>query len=321
MTTPTKRQEHQVILGICLLAALADGAPEDAEREELNRIALLLGGENLDGSSIFQDVLFNRVSLAELCDALPDKATAKEIYEMAAGVCAADQKLAPEEEKFLADLRAQLGLGTDVIAAGATAAAILNPSPETLALSNAVAEQTETADNDRMILNYAILNGALELLPQSLATMAVIPMQLKMVYRIGRSHGLELDAARIKELAATAGLGVGSQVLEGYARRFLKGVLGKKSTTGGVAAQATSSVFAFASTYALGQVAQAYYGGGRQMTKEQMKSLFDSVSSRARELYNTYLPQIRDKSQNLDLPGILREITNKSPADQGAAKP
>jgi uncharacterized protein (DUF697 family)/tellurite resistance protein len=321
MTTPTERQEHHIVLGICLLAALADGAPGDEEREELNRIALLLGGENLDGSSIFQDVLFNRVSLAELCDALPDQSTAKEIYQMAAGVCAADHKLDPVEEKFLAELRAQLGLGDEVIVTGATASAIMNPTTEKLALSSAATDQTESIDNDRMILNYATLNGALELLPQSLATMAVIPMQLKMVYRIGRSHGLELDAARIKELAATAGLGVGSQVLEGYARRFLKGVLGKKSTAGGVAAQATSSVFAFASTYALGKVAQAYYEGGRQMTKEQMKSLFDSVSTRGQELYNTYLPQIRDKSQHLDLPAILREITNQSPTSLAAAQP
>lgn len=321
MTTPTARQEHHIILGICLLAALADGAPGDKEREELNRIAMLLGGESLDGSSIFQDVLFNRVSLAELCGALPDKSTAKEVYQMAAGVCAADHKLDPVEEKFLADLRARLGLGEEMIATGTTAAAVLNPTPEMLALPSTATDQTESIDHDRLILNYAILNGALELLPQSLATMAVIPMQLKMVYRIGRAHGLELDAARIKELAATAGLGVGSQVLEGYARRFLQGMLGKKTTAGGVAAQATSSVFAFASTYALGQVAQTYYGGGRQMSKEQMKSLFDSVSTRGRELYNTYLPQIREKSQNLDLPGILREITSQSPVSPGAAKP
>ncbi|MDP1323875.1 hypothetical protein Q6315_28295, partial [Klebsiella pneumoniae] len=35
------------------------------------------------------------------------------------------------------------------------------------------------AELDKSILNYALLNGALELLPQSWASMAIIPMQVK----------------------------------------------------------------------------------------------------------------------------------------------
>ena len=42
---------------------------------------------------------------------------------------------------------------------------------------------------DSMMLKYVILNGALELLPQPIATMAIIPLQMKMVYRIGGVHG------------------------------------------------------------------------------------------------------------------------------------
>ena len=60
-----------------------------------------------------------------------------------------------------------------------------------------------------MILNYAILNGALELLPESLATMAIIPLQMKMVYRIGKTYGFELDRGHIKDFLATAGVGIG----------------------------------------------------------------------------------------------------------------
>ena len=50
-------------------------------------------------------------------------------------------------------------------------------------------------EQDSVILNYAILNGALELLPDTLASMAIIPLQMKMVYRIGKSYGYELDRA------------------------------------------------------------------------------------------------------------------------------
>ncbi len=37
-----------------------------------------------------------------------------------------------------------------------------------------------------MVSNYAILNGALELLPESLATLAIAPLQMKMVIASAR---------------------------------------------------------------------------------------------------------------------------------------
>ena len=58
---------------------------------------------------------------------------------------------------------------------------------------------------DKSILNYSILNGALELLPQSWASMAIIPLQIKMVYGIGKEYGVELDRGHIKEFLATLG--------------------------------------------------------------------------------------------------------------------
>ena len=314
MNSEPDQKQRQSILGICLMAAFADGSHGDAEREDIRSISTTLGGEEADSSATLQDVLFKRVTLELLCAPLKDQAFAAQVYEMAAAVCGADKNTTPDESKFLGELRGQLGLTEET---PAVSAELMNPAPAALGAEPTAAGSAGGTDNERMILNYAILNGALELLPQSLATMAVIPMQLKMVYRIGQSHGVELDTARIKELAATAGLGLTSQVLEGYARRLLGGVLGRKSMAGKVGGQATSSAFAFASTYALGHVAQAYYGGGRQMTRDQMKSLFDSVSGRARGLYENYLPQIQDKAKGLDLPKILAEI--KSPAPTAGA--
>jgi hypothetical protein len=40
---------------------------------------------------------------------------------------------------------------------------------------------------EQSILNYSILNGALELLPQSWASLAIIPAQIKMVSHQGRA--------------------------------------------------------------------------------------------------------------------------------------
>ena len=83
------------------------------------------------------------------------------------------------------------------------------------------------AELDKMILNYSILNGALELLPQSLASMAIIPLQMKMVYRVGKAHGFELDRGHIKDLLATMGVGLTSQYVEQIGRKLIGGLLGR----------------------------------------------------------------------------------------------
>ena len=76
-------------------------------------------------------------------------------------------------------------------------------------------------------MNASIVNGALELLPESLSTMAIIPLQMKLVYRIGQAYGYELDRGHIKDFLATAGVGMTSQFLEQAGRKLLGGFLGK----------------------------------------------------------------------------------------------
>jgi uncharacterized protein (DUF697 family) len=109
-----------------------------------------------------------------------------------------------------------------------------------------------------MMLKYAILNGALESLPQPIATMAIIPLQMKRVYRIGRLYGYALDRGHIREFLGVVGVGMTSQVVETFARRLLTGfakkVLGKIG--GHVADVAAGSAYSFTSTYALGQPAE-----------------------------------------------------------------
>lgn len=51
--------------------------------------------------------------------------------------------------------------------------------------------------------NAAILNGALELLPETLSTMAIIPLQMRLVYNVGKAHGYEVERATCRlEIAA-----------------------------------------------------------------------------------------------------------------------
>ena len=67
-------QQQQSVLTIAMLAAFADGAKDDTEREEIRRIAQSLAAEgNMpDLPRLYQDVLLRRTSLESAAAALQD---------------------------------------------------------------------------------------------------------------------------------------------------------------------------------------------------------------------------------------------------------
>jgi uncharacterized protein (DUF697 family)/tellurite resistance protein len=332
-------EQQKSILTIALLAAFADGNKDDAEREEIRRIAQSLAGDSgmADLPRIYQDVLLKRTNVQAAAAALGDPAHRQLAYEMAVCVCDVDGRQTAAEAQFLATLKAALQLGAqqtaafehdadalvDVVeksapsatpwgAAGAAAYAAAAPTPAAApaAPSASTAPGPADAELDKSILNYALLNGALELLPQSWASMAIIPLQVKMVYGIGKAHGVELDQGHIKEFIAAAGVGMTSQYLEQFGRKLLGGLLGKAAgrTIGGLGSAATGMAFSFATTYALGQVAKRYYAGGRVMSTSMLRDTFQNLLGPAKQMQSQYLPQIQQKSATLDAAKVMAMV-------------
>ena len=140
--------------------------------------------------------------------------------------------------------------------------------------------------------------------------MAIIPLQMRLVYTIGQAHGYELDRGHVKDFLATAGVGMTSQFLEQAGRKLLGGLLG--SLGGGLGRglgnQAVSSGMSFASTYALGHVARRYYAGGRTLSAPMLKEAYASVVGEAKQLQSRYLPAIQDKARTLDAGKVLAMV-------------
>jgi len=167
-------------------------------------------------------------------------------------------------------------------------------------------------EQDRLILNYAILNGALELLPDSLASVAIIPLQMKLVYRIGQSYGYELGREHIKEFLVTAGIGMTSQYVERIGSRFVgrlfgRGLIGR--LLGMAARQAVSSGFSFATTYAIGRLAVTYYAGGRTFSAQVLKDTYASLFGQAKAMQGQYASVIREKARTVNVSDVLRDVT------------
>ncbi len=131
--------------------------------------------------------------------------------------------------------------------------------------------------------------------------------QDKMVYGIGKSHGVELDQGHIKEFIAAAGVGMTSQSLEQIGRKLLSGLIGKAAgkTAGKFDRVALGMAFSFATTYALGQVAKRYYAGGRIMSTTMLRDAFQNLLGPAKQMQAHYLPQIQQKAAKLDAAQVM----------------
>ncbi|MBL37437.1 MAG: GTPase [Xanthomonadales bacterium] len=322
MTTTLDRDA--AVLAIALHAAFADGGKHEAEREEFRRIADMLSsdGDGPDARRVYQDVLLKHVSLEDAAAALAEPGEKHLAYELAVGVCDADGRMVDSEREYLDRLRGLLGLDraeADEVEREAEQVVEMTEAaaPATVAATAAAIQAPAAVDEaaiDKSILNYSILNGALEILPQSWASMAVIPLQIKMVYEIGQRHGVALDRGHIKEFLATLGVGMTSQYIEQFGRKLIGGLFRAAAGrgVGRLGRTATGMAFSFATTYALGQVARRYYAGGRQMSTELLRSTFQETLGPAKQMQQEYLPQIEQKAQTLDMGQVMGMVRGGS---------
>lgn len=308
-------REQEAVLTIALLAAFADGNKDDRERDEIKRIADSLAGEAgaPQWSQLYQSVLLKRVNVEQAASALTDPTHRQLAYELAVCVCDADAVANEAEQKFLHELKSALGLDSKQTAVVEREAAALTeaPLPDAKPAGGTATQATMTdAELDKYILNHAIVNGAIELLPQSLATMAIIPLQIKLVYRIGQAYGHQLDKGHIREFLATAGVGLTSQYVEQFGRKLLGGLLGTVAggLGRGLGSIGAGAAFSFATTYALGQLAKRYYAGGRQMSTALIQQTYQSLLGQAKQLQGQYLTEIEQKARTLDAGQVMQMV-------------
>ena len=324
------KQQTRSILTVALMAAFADGLKDERERESIRKLAEAFGADaGIDMASLYRDVLLARPDLAAVVKPLETMEQRQYAYEMAVGVVNSDGAQNAAEIAFLEHLAAALQLPTAaaqsvaqqasamadaaVAPAGSAAPAVPAGAATAAAAPAAVAgtvlgkANISDAEMDKAILNASITNAALELLPESIASMAIIPLQMRLVYRIGKAYGYEMDSSHARDFIATLGVGLTSQYVEQFGRKLLGGLLG--GIGGGlgraVGRQAASSGLSFATTYAIGRVAQRYYAGGRTLDTATLKETFTSLLAEARGLAPKYQSQIEHAAQTIDTRNLV----------------
>lgn len=319
-------RQREAMIAICIMAALADGKCDDHERERIKQVMAQLTGSEQSAETVFQRVQCYQTTMQLEAAEIDHPELRSTAFEMAVGLVNADGVVTSGESAFLDALADALGVDpasaarivstTDTLAANSIdkpAALVPPPAPSSSPAKPTESEASQRADSS--IQTYAIIAGALELLPQSLASMAIIPLQMKMVYSVGREYGYALDSGHIKDLLATLGVGVTSQAFEGYARRLFSGLIGRvtsgilgKTQGTQIAATATGAAVTFATTYAIGKVAKQYYSGGRTLAAIDLQSLFTKELSTAQHAYTQFAPQIQAQARTLNPANLLKLV-------------
>lgn len=324
--------ERDAIVTLSFLAAISDGDRDAEEQSRLERVIADLGIDDVPALlERLRSGAFDVASAAREITTADGRQTA---YEIAMSVCYADGDLNATERDFLERLRLELALSDAEIAeAGLDARALAMaplPGPE-LGLSppSSVGMRPSQAGLpaisadaaiDAMIRQHALIAGALELLPQRLATLAIIPLQMRLVHRIGADFGHQLDQTQAKLLLGVMGVGAMTQVLDGVARKVLggtgRGLLGRAlgGVLGGAAGAAAGIGLAFATTHALGHVSKQYYAQGRKLSEADLKALFARFKREAEELLPSLQDEIRTQSEGLDLKRLMGSLKGELPS-------
>ncbi|MCE2901498.1 MAG: DUF533 domain-containing protein [Gemmatimonas sp.] len=302
-------RDATTILAIATLAALADGEQDDAERARIAAAAAALG--LADADTIVRQAEDGPQTLTAHVAALSSPEARQLAYDTAAAVCHADGWLNPSEGAFLRELSTLLGADPTAIE---NAVGEINRGTA----DHAAATQPPPSAMDAHILDQAIITAALELLPDRLANLGILPLQMRLVYRIGQQHGQELDATQVRDLIATLGLGAAAQVLEKVVRRTFGGLAGGLfggalgGLLGGAASQAaglaSGAAVTFAATYALGHAAERYYAQDRQLSGQDLKALFARFRSDADTIYPRVERRIAERARGGSLSSVLTSI-------------
>lgn len=217
--------------------------------------------------------------LAETVDldaelALLDTAERQRLYQSAFAIAYADGSASTDEVNLLQRIVPNEGERTLL-------GQVFGEALDTLVPGRIVAE-ADPAQRDleitEDILKYSILAAVAGAMPVPgvaiISDLAVVAIQAKLVHDIGLYWGHTMDGPQIRAFMTSV---AGSTMVRIGVTNLAKFVPGWGSVFG----MATS----FATTYAIGRVAQRYFAAGREMEPEELKSLFHAARTEGEAKY------------------------------------
>lgn len=264
--------------GTACLRALVAVAKADGKITAEERSALQAALDMLPASSDLQPFLDEETNLDQVLAEITSPVAREHLWQSAFSMIHADGTASPEEQKLLEKIRTTFQI--DETKASATKR-LLEEAKDTLLPSN-IEPITDPArrqkEIDQDVLKYSVLSAVLGAFPVpgvAIATdLAIVAVQLKLVRDVGQYWGHKVDKEAAKSLLAGLGLGTGARIAVSN--------LAKLVPVWGSAFGATT---AFATTWALGKIANRYFESGQKADLAQLKSEMKAMEKEGKEAY------------------------------------
>jgi uncharacterized protein (DUF697 family) len=264
--------------GTACLRVLVALAKADGKITADERAALEAAVEVLPGASDLKPFLDESPSFETLLPGIRSTDARSQLWQSAYSLVHADGTASPEEQALLDKMR--IAFQIDDKQASATRR-LLDETKDTILPSNIspiedpVRRQKEI---DQDVLKYSVLSAVLGAFPVpgvAIATdLAIVALQLKLVRDVGQYWGHTVDKAAAKTLLAGLGLGTGARIAVSN--------LAKLVPVWGSAFGATT---AFATTWALGKIANKYFESGQKSDVGQLKREMKAMEKQGKEAY------------------------------------
>ena len=270
------------------LRALVAIAKADGKITAEERTILASALQALPASGDLEPFLDEAIDLARVLEEVKTPHAREELWQSAYTMIHADGTASPEEEKLVEQMRAAFKIPDSKVS---TTKRFMDEAKDTLLPSNIdpitdpVSRQKEI---DQDVLKYSVLNAVLGAFPVpgvAIATdLAIVALQVKLVRDIGQYWGHKLDKAAAKALLGGLGLGTGARIAVAN--------LAKLVPVWGSAFGATT---AFATTWALGKIANRYFESGQKVEVDELRKDMKAMEKEGKEAYGQQKAAIEAK--------------------------
>jgi uncharacterized protein (DUF697 family) len=281
--TPLTEKEGLASLRVLVCVAKANGELAPEKRTTLENA---FTGLEMPANSTPRSVLDEKIDLDAQLRLFTTPDSRESLYQSALGMIHVVGVPTPAEQKMLDHIRTTLQISEDK---ASLVRRILDGAKETVLpssiqpVSDPVLRATEIKSD---VLKYSVLSGALGAFPipgLSIATdLAVVCLQVKLVRDIGQRWGHKVDKQAAASLLGGLGLGTGARIAVSN--------LAKLIPVWGSAVGATAS---FASTWALGQIADKYFESG--MKTAMAWSDFKAAEVEGRKAHDVHKDLVESK--------------------------
>lgn len=280
---------------LCSLRVLICVAKADGQLTPEKRIVLenVLTGLELVGNPSLTSVMHEKIDLGVQLHAFTTAESRETLYQSALGMVHVDHECTPAEHKMLERIRTTLQVNAEK---AWLARRILEEAKDTVLPSSIqptndpVLRATEVKAD---IIKYSVLSGvlgAVRIPGVPIATdLAVVGLQVKLVRDIGQRWGHKLDKQAAVSLLGGLGLGTGARIAVSN--------LAKLVPVWGTVVGATSS---FASTWALGYIADKYFESG--MNTAMHWPAFKAAEADGRKAHEVHKQLVESKRKLHEMP-------------------